>query len=232
VRHIQKPVSLSQRELDARHAKPPKTGGEACSAWKNFRHKKAVTSFLTHHQLGLCAYSEIRPDKTTLGVHIEHVKPKSKYPSLTFDVKNLTMNAISSEVLTSIDADNVFGGHRKLGEYDDQFVSCLDPSCQAFFSYISNGYVEASLSLSDDDRSRAEDTIRLLNLNCQYLVSKRKNWIEELREIIDEHIQKGYALEVLASVDLWPVSGLLSEFYSATLQQYMAIGLEVVNSAE
>lgn len=220
-------------QLNRSHQKPPATSEHATSRWRSFGYKAEVTEQLLAEQYGLCAYSEIRPDQLGLGTHIEHVEPKSANPSRTFDYGNLVLSALSSADLEAIDNTEVFGGHAKLSTYDALlFISCLQADCARYFVYLSNGKVEPTRTLETDEKHKAQHTIDLLNLNSPYLVNQRKNWLDELDELIDEHIQEDMSLPCLASIDLIPMSNKLSPFFTATRQRFGQIAEQLlVNDA-
>jgi len=181
-------------------------------------------------QFGLCSYSEIRPDEYGLGVHIEHVEPKSANPSRTFDYSNLALSALSNSDLTNLCRNDQFAGHYKLSNYDSSlFVSCIDEESQEYFAYVSDGRVEPSIVLDDLNRPRAEYTINLLNLNSPYLVNLRKRWLDEMDSLIDEHIDNGWSLYDLAAIDLIPLNGKLSQFFSATRQRFLGVAEELLD---
>ena len=73
--------------------------------------------------------------------------------------------------------------------------------------------------------------IKLLNLDAPYLVTQRKNWLDELDQLIDEHLESDDALEDLAAIDLLPTSGKLNPFFSATRQRFAgkALGNSFLN---
>ena len=202
--------------------KPPQTSEEARKRWKKFSdHKGAVTSHMLIEQLGLCAYTELAPNQENLDTHIEHIKPKRGYPELTFDYRNLVISALSSHDLQQLPAQMYFGGHAKEDDYDEAlFVSCLEENCQQFFAYLSNGTVVASENLTSEQKERAEYTIGLLNLNSPYLQTRRKNWIEEVEQLIEQHIDKDMSLEALAAIYLQPSNNQLYPFYSATCRLF------------
>ncbi|HGS4620255.1 TPA: retron system putative HNH endonuclease [Vibrio cholerae] len=217
--------------LNCSHQNPPLTADQASSRWSSFGYKSELTECLLAEQYGLCCYSEIRPELLGLGTHIEHIEPKSINPARTFDYANLVLSALSSDDLNKIDKSEVFGGHAKLSQYDAiSFVSCLHADCAKYFVYLSNGYVEPSRSLTLAERSRAQFTIDLLSLNSPYLVNQRKNWLDELDELIDEHIQNNMSLHCLASVDLIPTNNKLSPFFTATRQHFAQIAEQVLES--
>ncbi len=210
--------------LEQAHANPPQTGKQATSRWSSFGHKGTVSNCLQDEQYGLCAYTELRPDQAGLGTHIEHVQPKSRYPQRTFDFSNLVLCALDESDLQTRAVNDRFGGHAKLGEYDPAlFVSCLQNDCPRFFAYLSDGRVVAAANLSVNETQQAQYTIDLLNLNAPYLLVQRKNWLDELDKLIDEHLDNDNSLEDLAAIDLLPTSGKLSPFFSATRQRFARI---------
>lgn len=215
--------------LEQANTNLPANSTEATSRWKSFAHKEKVTNYLDAEQYGLCAYSEIRPDQLGLGTHIEHIEPKSLNPLRTFDYSNLVLSALSSEDLSSLAVNEVFGGHAKLSQYDPSlFISCLQPECAKYFASLSTGKIEAVIDLTEDEKKQANYTITLLNLNCAYLVTERKKWIDELDELIEEHLDKDYSLEQLARVELLPTANQLSPFFSATRQRFKGIAEKIL----
>ena len=210
--------------LEQAHANPPQTGKQATSRWSSFGHRDTVSNCLQDEQYGLCAYTELRPDQAGLGTHIEHVQPKSLYPQRTFDFSNLVLCALDESDLQTRAVNDRFGGHAKLGEYDPAlFVSCLQNDGPRFFAYLSDGRVVAAANLSVNETQQAQYTIDLLNLNAPYLLVQRKNWLDELDGLIDEHLDNDNSLEDLAAIDLLPTSGKLSPFFSATRQRFARI---------
>ncbi len=188
MRYIKKKGDSGCFPLNQAHNNPPQDKAEARSQWGSFRDKSQLTALLGKEQYFLCAYSEIEilRDNSTVGTHIEHVKPKSRYPQQTFDYKNLVLSALSSEDLKSTIAQReVFGGHHKKSHYDPTlFVSCLDNDCTDYFSYLSDGRVVPKDNDDNLHRKKAEYTIKLLNLNSPYLVNKRRDWLDVLNRCI------------------------------------------------
>lgn len=218
-------------QLNRSHQNPPATSEQATSRWSSFGYKSEVTQNLIQELYGLCAYSEIRPDQLGLGTHIEHVEPKSVNPSRTFDYGNLVLSALSSADLKTIDKTEVFGGHAKLNTYDALlFISCLQADCARYFVYLSNGKVEPENALNAAEKQQAKYTIDLLNLNSPYLVNQRKKWLDELDELIDEHIRDDMSLPYLASIDLVPANDKLSPFFTATRQRFGNIAEQVLTN--
>lgn len=213
--------------LNRVHCTPPQTDAEATSRWKSFRrHRKGVLQLLLAEQYQLCCYSELRADQESLGYHIEHVENKSKNPPRTFDYNNLAACALGSpEDIDLADfkaqGHEVFGGHapgKQQACNMTRFVSCHQPDCPRFFAYLSDGRVVPALNLTAFDQDRAQYTIDTLNLNSPYLMTLRRRWWDELDELFQDHVAKGWSLNDLASIDLVPTGNKLSRFFSLTRQ--------------
>jgi uncharacterized protein (TIGR02646 family) len=210
--------------LNQSHANPPTTHKNATSRWSSFGHKESVMDRLLAEQHYLCCYSELRSDQEVLGYHIEHIENKSQNPKRTFDYTNLGASALdSANDLSAFKAQGheVFGGHApgKRHAFDmTRFVSCHQPDCQRFFAYLSDGRVVPAQSLSVQEKDRAQYTIDVLNLNSPYLITRRRQWWDELDDLFQEHAAKGWSLSDLAAIDLVPTANKLSRFFSLTRQ--------------
>jgi uncharacterized protein (TIGR02646 family) len=215
--------------LQQAHQHPPMTAHDARTRWSSFGYKADIKESLLDEQLMLCAYSEIRADLVGIGYHIEHIRPKSQFPQETFHYDNLVASALADQDLHRIIAADVFGGHAKIGSYDAQlFISCLETDCSRFFAYLSDGRVEPAAGLSPDDRDRAVYTRDLLNLNSPFLVNLRRRWWDELDSLLQEHLSDNQSVYHLAAVDLLPVNGRLSQFFTATRQFFGSLSEEVL----
>lgn len=220
MRHVSKQGS-GGFQLEQAHENPPHTSVEATSRWSSFAGKSLLKQYLYAEQYALCAYTEVCPALFGLGTQIEHLVPKSVVPARTFDYSNLVMNALSTEDLKRLDHKDIFGGHAKQADYNPLlFISCLQPDCAQYFAYLSNGKVEPSYQLLPFQKFQAQYTIDLLHLNSPYLVNLRKQWLEELDQLIEQHIADQWSLEHLAALDLLPAGGQLSPFCTATCQRF------------
>ncbi|HEL3840455.1 TPA: TIGR02646 family protein [Stenotrophomonas maltophilia] len=218
--------------LNQAHAVPPVDASQATSRWRSFGYKEALQSALLYEQYQLCCYSELRADQEGLGHHIEHVENKCQAPLRTFDYTNLAASALTSDDLGILNSTEAFGGHAtgKQASCDMAFlVSCHQPDCRRFFSYLSDGRIVPSSTLQADEVVRAQYTIDLLNLNSPYLVNRRRRWWDELDQLYQEHEAKGWSLDDLASIDLVPVNGALSRFFSLTRQFFGSIAEAVLH---
>ena len=230
MRYIAKRTGRIDCLHDEQQMPPPETPEEATSRWGGYHKKDLLTGVLDREQYGLCAYTELRPDKVGLGTHIEHVKPKSKFPELTFCYANLVLCALESDDLEkSKHKGDVFGGHAKDNKYSKRcFLSPLISRSENSFLYQSDGRVVPSPSKTKCNQKKAKYTIDLLNLNAAYLVNLRKRWIEELDKLIDKHRKCEMSLSDLAAIDLLPINGKLSRFFTATRQRFGSVAERVL----
>lgn len=210
--------------LNQAHANPPQTDQQATSRWGSFTHKQAVLQSLVDEQYHLCCYSELRADQEGLGYHIEHVENKRQNPPRTFDYSNLAASALdSANDLQAFKAQGheVFGGHARGKQQPtdiNRFISCHQPDCGRFFVYLSDGRIVPGQGLPQPEQDRAQYTIDTLNLNSPFLITRRRQWWDELDGLFQEHTSKGWSLADLAAVDLVPTHNKLSRFFSLTRQ--------------
>jgi uncharacterized protein (TIGR02646 family) len=210
--------------LGQSHANPPQTHQQATSRWGSFGHKDAVMQNLLDEQFQLCCYSELRADEEGLGFHIEHIENKRQSPPRTFDYANLAASALdSAQDLQAFKAqgDVVFGGHApgKQAACDMlRFISCHRPDCSRFFAFLSDGRVVPVAGLNPGEQDQAQYTIDILNLNSPFLLTRRRQWWDELDVLYEEHLQKNWSLADLAAVDLVPANSKLNRFFSLTRQ--------------
>lgn len=220
--------------LNQANATPPTTHLQATSRWGSFGHKPDVLDRLLSEQYQLCCYSELRADQEGLGYHIEHVENKSQNPPRTFDYGNLAASALNSAIdLQVFKAQNfvVFGGHAsgKRVPYDKRrFITCHRPDCRRFFAFLSDGRVVPSFTLNAVETDQAQYTIEILNLNSPFLVTRRRQWWDELDDHYQEHIQNNWDITALATVDLVPVNGQISRFFSLTRQFFGRVAEETL----
>ncbi|WP_176042986.1 retron system putative HNH endonuclease [Burkholderia stabilis] len=236
MKYIQK-LGGAGYHLAQAHLNPPATSHIATTRWSAFAHKEYVLNQLLTEQHHLCCYTELRSDLEGLGYHIEHIENKSQNPQRTFDYQNLGASAIDSRIglsIVKVDGITAFGGHAtgKQTACDmTHFVSPHQGNCTGFFSYLSDGRIVPSLSLDDADKSKAQYTIDILNLNSPYLVGKRKRWWQELDDLFQEHLDKNWNISDLISLDVVPSNGRLSNFFSLT-RQFFGNAAEEVIAAE
>lgn len=139
------------------------TGDFACSDCH-----ACVRDTLYERQNHCCAYCDILLHSVADG-HIEHLERRRDAPQRTFDWANLFFSCCHSD---------------SCGVYkDDRHVffnpaDIVDPSREdpiGFFRYDVSGAVHANPTASPEDQHRAEETIRVFNLNCPRLQRMRAN---------------------------------------------------------
>lgn len=164
--------------------------------WKNWdkaqEFKRKIKSHLIKEQGGLCCYCEreiklnnktetndkiATDDKSNF--HIEHLKPKSKYPQFQFDLNNLLLSCSGEE--DEIHKKCNHCGHAKGNKYDpSKFISPLNPDCEEKFRYLEDGQIIAS---DLDQESPANYTIKLLKLNSPVLRKHREELISTFYDL-------------------------------------------------
>lgn len=234
MRHVIK----TRRGTDAlftAHEQPPQNSDQSTSRWRNFSgDKAALMALLLNEQYHLCCYSEVRADLRGLGYHIEHVENKSQRPERTFDYQNLVASALDSVNGLYQFGINAFGGHSR-GKQKAvdmaKFIHCHMPDCSRFFAYLSDGRIVPTDGLNTQEAENAQYTIDLLNLNSGFLQTERRNHWEELEQLFDEHIEKGWDLYQLLQLDLVPSPDhKLHEFFSITRQFFQQEAEQVLQS--
>lgn len=144
-------------------------------AWQNLSSAdtREIRSALETMQGSYCAYCEAVSDDKSKNQnqrrHIEHFRPRAKFPELTYCWDNLFLSCSNSETC---------GKHKDkkgLGYSPDEVLNpCLDDP-DRFLRFYANGRVEPARGISEADKRRADETIRVFNLNAPSLVERRKN---------------------------------------------------------
>jgi len=131
---------------------------------------------LVKEQSGYCVYCERNIVDLEKESSIEHIKPRSKFPSLIFDYDNMVVSCQSRTSCTQIKDD----------QWDALFIHpVLDDPCLYFDYDMESGEVIPKRGLDSYSQSRAVKTIEILNLNEWKLKGARKTLVLQMR-----HIQK------------------------------------------
>lgn len=204
-------------------------GTASNKAWNNFRNADGTKATCLAEQFSLCAYSELALDDADLGMHLDHVKPKSKFRHDTFNHANLLLSSIDNIGSRALTTQDVFGGHARGNRYHPVwFIHPLKTDSRRFFHYASDGRIEPRRGLSTRDRRRAAYTIGAMNLNAPLLVNRRRRWIEEIEDEIDKLLGDVAALEYFAMTELCPTGDRLRPFHSAVRARFGALGEAVL----
>lgn len=152
------------------------------SPWEDFKNpcKTRFKTFLAQEQNGLCGYCECDLDSTSS--HIEHLAPRERYRHLKFSYENLIISCDGRFLCSGKTHNRESCGHRKDNEYDEKlFLNPAEsPKITTYFRFDNGtGAIIASGKESDE---AANYTIRILNLDAQYLRDARINARDALLE--------------------------------------------------
>jgi uncharacterized protein (TIGR02646 family) len=142
--------------------------------------KTEIWEALQAMQLDRCAYCESKI--TAPKQHIEHFRPRSRFPQKTFDWSNLFGSCNDQE---------------HCGKHKDN-KSCV-PSYQTtdlikpdeeepekLLLFLSDGTVAIRRNLAPEDQHRATETIRVFNLNTASLISQRRQAVQGYLSLAEE----------------------------------------------
>lgn len=174
--------------------------------WKTVD-KDALWLVLDPMQNCFCAYCECHlKDK-----HIEHFRTRNRFPSLTFDWNNLFGSCGNPQLAGQSLRCGIYkdrSGHPQYDPNDLIKPDTDDPS--HFLIFLTSGVVRARNDLSPSDKRKAEETIRVFNLNGNSeLMNRRKNAIKPL---LDE-IKTFYDLKSSFTEEEW------DEYLQSQLEQ-------------
>lgn len=140
---------------------------------------------LLEEQLMYCPYCEKLLDDESEG-HIEHIKPRDKYPQFFQDYDNLIVSCNNKSTC----------GMYKGNDYHAHFIHPVLENPKEYLKYdlMSGEIVPASHK--EDVIERALYTIKLLNLNEYSLVKSRKILViqmEQMGEYLEELMADGFS---------------------------------------
>lgn len=224
MRHIQQIATC--KRLQRRRHNPPQTDTAAKKAWRRFN-KKDLRKACYKQQFGLCAYTELSLDHQEIGTHLEHIAPRSRHPTRTFESNNIVLCAMDDVFAGTLPDAERFGGHFKLNQYrEEDFISPLQPDSEKYFYYCDDtAHVLPNSQLSQADQGKAAHTIALLNLNCAFLVERRQHCLANLKQQLTNWRSlnsnpSAADFDALYAELLAVKQGKLPEFYSA-IRQYL-----------
>ncbi|MDP0561242.1 MAG: retron Ec78 anti-phage system effector HNH endonuclease PtuB [Candidatus Endonucleobacter sp. (ex Gigantidas childressi)] len=123
-------------------------------------HKSEIWLKLDEMQRHRCAYCEctIKTDRANSNAHIEHIRQRRSYPQGTFKWANL---------FGSCNRQNSCGKHKDdLPTYNHQDLIKMDVDDPEYFlDFLPDGNVAPTKGLTPENKHRAEETIRIFNLN-------------------------------------------------------------------
>jgi uncharacterized protein (TIGR02646 family) len=148
------------------------------AAWGAFGGREEIRTALKPAQRGICPYCEESLD--AWGFHIDHVVPKSRDHAGTFRFTNLVLSCVNADQLPAPYGTSC--GHARRNTYDPVlFISPTEAACARFFSCKQNGELQPAAGLPPAERARADYMIRELNLKCERLNRRRRDWIHMIQ---------------------------------------------------
>lgn len=167
--------------------------------WENLDYdvKQELRETLRQEQGHICCYCErqLMESKT----HIEHLKPRDRFPQETFCYENLLLSC----------QDNRSCGIQKHGWHSDNMVTPLDCDCEDRFIFTGNGQI---LPAHKDDQN-ARETIDRLGLNSPKLKDSRHvvyKMYQQIKETSPPDEFDGFVAETLRQND----NGEFAEFWT------------------
>ena len=161
------------------------------SAWKATRQrnwervrldiKAVIHDALMNEQGSICCYCESRVKSDDS--HVEHFRPKSKYPRLQLDYSNLHCSCLRN--LSQGEPRHC--GHRKSDWFDATLlISPLQQNCDKRFMFAANGEIRPRCS----NDSAAATTIKRLGLCLPKLNRLRAAAVNALSDLQPAQIEK------------------------------------------
>jgi len=167
--------------------------------------KRSIHETLVAEQGFICCYCERRITRDES--HIEHIKPRSRYPDDSLDYGNL----LASCMREMEKRKPRHCGMRKDNWYDESlFISPTDSACEGRFGFTGMGQI---YSLDDGDAA-ANETIDRLGLDIRKLRAKRKGvldaFVDDLNTLSRDDRQR-----MIDEFQIRDRNGMLQEFCSA-----------------
>lgn len=149
--------------------------------WGDLRHsdRADIWASLDQMQQRRCAYCErpIRRNERS-DAHIEHFRQRSRHSQGTFDWQNLFGSCNNADSC---------GKHKDAQHYDSRhLIKMDDEDPDNFLRFLPDGQVVAAENLVETELIRAEETIRVFNLNGPLKQIRRVNvmgYLDEAEEI-------------------------------------------------
>lgn len=145
--------------------------------------KEEIWQKLDLMQQQRCAYCEgrIGTEPSKRNAHIEHFRQRSRYPQGTFQWENL---------FGSCDRQDSCGKHKdQMLPYDYQVLIKMDEEDpEKFLEFLPDGSVVPVSGLTLADKNRAEETIRIFNLNGslrQIRKTQLRGYLQTAEELVE-----------------------------------------------
>ncbi|WP_163409627.1 retron system putative HNH endonuclease [Flavobacterium ajazii] len=183
-------------------------GGNAEKTYKglnrNHNIKDNLRDSLLQEQGYICCYCE--KELKSNDRHIEHFKPKHKFPQLQLEYENL----FCSCQVNLINGEPLHCGNSKGNFFDERFlISPLEPNCESRFKYTFDGQIFPA------DENDIGAKITIIELNLDELENLRKGAIEPFLNLDDEMSEEELSLFISSYLkDKADNEGKFNEFYT------------------
>jgi len=179
------------RKLDRTLAAAPAcmtTCDHAAHTWENAPSldKEQIRISLEQMQGKRCAYCE--GGLNELGQHIEHFRRKSVYKDLTFSWQNLYWSCDQK------DSCGHYKDHGAASYNPDELIDPCQDDPDHFFKFRADGTIDIRSGLSSQEQRKAEETLRVFNLNPKYgrLRNMRTGAISGYIKMADDAVKAGF----------------------------------------
>jgi uncharacterized protein (TIGR02646 family) len=134
----------------------------------NYELRDCLRQALIKEQREQCLYCEKKIKNSSDKVHIDHIKQRGKFHKLECEYSNMALSCNSKNHC------GIYKDNQGVWE-DSRFINIeLQENPSDFFNFVSNGEITPKKLLSEDQKIRAKNTIKYLNLNHKDLVGARK----------------------------------------------------------
>lgn len=154
------------------------------SKWSDFVinhhevYEETRSTILINEQCCLCGYTEL-PINNERKRHIDHYRKISLFYELTFDWNNFVV-ATKDSVLGAGAKDKLINQSNYQQIYQ-QIFNPVEDNVQDYFEYTIWGEIKSKNGISDNNKTKADKTIEVFNLNHNSLKQRRKNIISQIR---------------------------------------------------
>lgn len=134
----------------------------------NQKHGQQLKEFiLQKEQQQVCCYCE-KGITSHNDSHIEHIRPRDKFPQLKNNYQNLVVSCITPGRC----------GNAKGNKFNKHFIVPTEENPEEYLTYSPNGEIRAI-----DNNKKATVTIEILNLNAPRLVGARRTLFIRLNDM-------------------------------------------------
>lgn len=185
---------LDKESLSDPSVHPTLTGPKVYDQVCSFHHFKALKEQMYQDQGGICCYcgQKLTTSSYFSPYIVEHVIPKSECRQLAGEYENLLLSCrsdLKEEGQQEDNEKNKDGWHcDKRKENSRLTYTPLQKDCGEHFIYLESGMVEGTDELAKQD-------IKILGLDCKYLVNRRKSAIDAILHDEDGNLLADEVLE-------------------------------------